>query len=116
MSSKEAGNCFETIACEYLEQKELKLVTRNYRVNDGEVDLIMKDGQYWVFIEVKYRQNDRMYDIREVLEPEQKKRIKRTAKLFLHQHKISEFEVRIRFDFVGITGTPFQIEWLQDAF
>ncbi|RTE86328.1 MULTISPECIES: YraN family protein [Gammaproteobacteria] len=116
MSTKQVGDNNETIALEFLEQHKLELVTRNFKVNDGEIDLIMRHRDYWVFVEVKYRANNHFRDVKEILTTEQRARIRRTARLFLYQHQINEHDTRCRFDFVGVTGKPFEIEWLQDAF
>lgn len=116
MSTKEVGNANETIALEYLTKQGLTVFQRNFRVNDGEIDLIFKEKDLWIFVEVKYRADAKYRDIKEIFTREQQARIRRTARLFLYQHKLSEHEQRCRFDFVGITGKPFEIEWLQDAF
>lgn len=51
----ELGQLAEQVAAEFLEQQGLKLIERNYRCRNGEIDLIMRFGSYLVFVEVRYR-------------------------------------------------------------
>ena len=47
------------MARRYLEQKGLVFVAANVRYRVGELDLIMRDGRQWVFVEVRYRRDAR---------------------------------------------------------
>ena len=53
MGNTAFGRMGEDRACLYLEEKGMVLVTRNFRCKHGEIDLIMKDGSVFVFVEVK---------------------------------------------------------------
>ncbi|MBQ2745673.1 MAG: YraN family protein [Lachnospiraceae bacterium] len=55
MNKRQLGTTYEDKACEYLEQKGYKIIERNFRAYKGEIDIIAKDGQYLVFVEVKFR-------------------------------------------------------------
>lgn len=116
MSTREVGSKHEQAALEYLMQQGLTLVSRNYRLRDGEIDLIMHDQEYLVFIEVKFRRNSHFAAILEQIEQQQLTRIRRSARVFMHQHGIVEHLTACRFDVLAITGEPFQVEWLKDAF
>ena len=50
---KQTGNCGEDRAAEYLLNKGYELVRRNFRTNQGEIDIIVKNGECIVFVEVK---------------------------------------------------------------
>lgn len=52
---KAKGAYYEEIAAEFLKKKGLRIMERNFRCRNGEIDLIARDGRYLVFIEVKYR-------------------------------------------------------------
>ena len=52
-----AGTDFEQRACLELERAGLKLLARNYTTRHGELDLVMRDGDTVVFIEVRYRKS-----------------------------------------------------------
>ena len=54
-SSNALGQQNENLALTFLRQKGLVLIQRNYRTRLGEIDLIMKDNDYTVFVEVRYR-------------------------------------------------------------
>ncbi len=49
----EIGRIGELTASNFLVEKGYRLVERNYRTKYGEIDLVMKDGGVWVFVEVK---------------------------------------------------------------
>lgn len=49
------GQLGETIAVEYLQKKGYNILTRNFRSNFGEIDIIAQFNEYLVFIEVKFR-------------------------------------------------------------
>ena len=57
MNTREKGAAYEQIAAQYLQKHGITIVERNYRNRRGEIDLIGKDGDYTVFIEVKYRKD-----------------------------------------------------------
>ena len=49
------GTAAETLALRYLEARGLLLEARNFRCRGGELDLIMRDGEHLVFVEVRSR-------------------------------------------------------------
>ncbi|HVF69666.1 MAG TPA: YraN family protein [Xanthomonadales bacterium] len=49
------GNAGEDIACRYLTNKGYKIITRNFRIRGGEIDIIAVDGDTLAFVEVKTR-------------------------------------------------------------
>lgn len=116
VSTRVTGTNFENIALKHLEAHGLILVTRNYRVRDGEIDLIMREGEWLLFVEVKYRRDAHFADVLEQIRPEQLSRIRRSAMLFMLQHNIKEHLTACRFDLVVMSGEPLVIEWFKDAF
>lgn len=109
------GNQAEQWAQLYLERQGLRFITNNYRITGGEIDLIMIDQAYYVFIEVKMRKNLNYGDTLEIISPSKKSRIIRTAKHFLLSNKLVE-QVDCRFDVIGITENGAHIDWIQNAF
>ena len=82
----------------------MTLVTRNFRCKHGEIDLIMKDGSVFVFIEVKTRRSRLYGEPIESVTMYKQRHIRYTAEGFLlarHLH-----DVRIRFDVVEIMMGP----------
>ncbi len=59
MNHKATGDHAELLACRYLQRHGLRLLTRNFHCRRGEIDLIMRDGDSLVFVEVRYRQQVR---------------------------------------------------------
>jgi putative endonuclease len=111
------GKWAEDMALAHLENKGLILIERNYRIRAGEIDLIMKDNELTVFIEVKYRKNNRFYDIRESIDKRKCDRIIKTG-LYYQQSSGAGSDMMYRFDIVLITGNPDRpgIQWIKDAF
>lgn len=105
----------ERAAASYLRRQGMRVLVRNYRAAPGEIDLIARDGDTLVFVEVKTR---RAGNPAEAVTPEKQKRLTLTALHFLHRHRA--LEVRSRFDIVAIVwpdekGTP-SIEHFRNAF
>ena len=116
MSTRSTGTHFENIAADYLNQHGLRLVARNVRLKTGEIDLIMRDSDFWVFIEVKFRFDTAFEHPLNQIRPGQLQRIRRSAQVYLLQHGLCEYSTPCRFDVVAITAKPHDIIWVQDAF
>ncbi len=116
-SKKETGNHAETAACNYLQRQGLKLVERNYLCKRGEIDLIMRDGQNTVFVEVRYRRNDRFGSSAESVDWRKQSKLLATAEHYLQQHPKAA-QSACRFDVVALTTENAQqkIHWIEDAF
>lgn len=120
------GNLAETDACQFLQNQGLKLIEKNFTVYDqkgkknGEIDLIMREGEYLVFIEVKTRCNADYGDVLEMISKQKIARIIRTATRFLQQQHLLD-TTYCRFDVVGISPDHEKpnmqtIAWIKDAF
>ena len=117
-TSKSTGAYFEQLAKQYLIDKGLLLITENFHSRFGEIDLIMKDGDYLVFIEVKYRANNMFGEPSELVDQDKQIKIANTAQIYLQKHELSEYNTLIRFDVVSIKGpaSSAKINWLKNAF
>ena len=109
-----AGQKGEDRACRFLEQQGLQLITRNYSCRMGEIDLIMQDQRFLVFVEVRYR-SSHVYggSAMSVTRTKQQKIIR--AALFYLQQKRLYNKVPCRFDVLAITGEE-RVEWIKNAF
>jgi putative endonuclease len=110
------GNRGEEAAAQYLRREHgFRILVRSYRTAWGEIDLIARDGDTLVFIEVKAR---RQGTPAEMVTPEKQRRLTLAALHFLKRHKL--LEQRCRFDVVAIVwpenGSAPQIEHIRDAF
>lgn len=112
-NKRAVGRSYEADAASYLAKQGLVILEQNYRNRQGEIDLIARDGDYLVFIEVKYRKNDRMGSAAEAVDYRKQEKIRHTAGYYLYMHRYGD-DVPCRFDVVAITGT--RISWIKDAF
>ena len=115
----ELGRKGEEIALKYLTDKGYELIARNYRFKRfGELDLIMKDDKYLVFVEVRTKKNTLFGTPIETVDYAKRRQIEKMAQLFFTKEKIPE-DTFCRFDVIGIVlpdnGEP-QVEHIQDAF
>ena len=81
-------------------------------ITAGEIDLIAKDGAYYVFCEVKYRADERKGSPLEAVDARKQQKIFRTAMYYLTEQQLED--VPCRFDVVGIEGT--KITLIKNAF
>ena len=109
------GSTAENLACQYLETRGLVLVARNVRYRGGELDLIMRDGEHLVFVEVRSRRHARYGTPAESVTRTKQQRLLRAAAVYLQRRRL---DPPCRFDVVAIlepSGEP-QVEWIRDAF
>ena len=113
MNRRAEGSAHERQAAAYLEERGLKILEYNYRTARGEIDLIARDRDMLVFVEVKYRADASKGNPLEAVGPAKQERVRRTAAWYLMKKGISQ-EVPCRFDVVGILGK--EIVLVADAF
>nr|WP_302596200.1 YraN family protein [uncultured Cellulosilyticum sp.] len=99
-NKKAVGKAYEDLATAYLIDKGYSIVEKNYRCKLGEIDIIAKDYDMLVFIEVKYRKTVAFGSPGEAVTYYKKQRILRSAKWYLRQHYYSE--INCRFDVIEI--------------
>ncbi|WNN43838.1 MULTISPECIES: YraN family protein [Winslowiella] len=114
LSRQQQGAGYELIARRHLEQAGLIFEAANVRFRGGELDLIMRDQQRWVFVEVRYRRNDRFGGAAASVTRQKQQKLLRAAAIWLAMRNASFDTLDCRFDVVAITGN--QLEWLPDAF
>ena len=108
-SAVSLGRDAEARALAFLEQQGLTLVEKNFRCRAGELDLIMRDGQALVFIEVRSRKNQHFGGAAASVGPVKQQRLWRTATFYLL--KFPKPPV-CRFDLVAIEGDD--LRWLKN--
>lgn len=114
MISLVKGRQAEHAACLYLQRQGLQLIVKNFHSRGGEIDLIMRDQQAIVFVEVRYRHNDAYGSGGETVTYTKRKKIFKTAEIYLQQQKLLD-KVACRFDVIEMAeNTP--IKWIKDAF
>lgn len=108
-----SGARYEEAAAEFLQRQGLSILEKNYRCRQGEIDLIVMDGRYLVFVEVKYRKDTAKGEPAEAVGFYKRQHICRTAEYYLYSHRYGA-NVPCRFDVVSILGE--EISWIQNAF
>ena len=93
------GAAAEELACRYLEAQGLTLVMRNFRCRWGELDLIMRDGEQLVFVEVRSRRHSRYGTPAESITRAKQQRLLRAAAFYLQYQQL---DLPCRFDVVAI--------------
>ncbi len=97
----EAGIAGEAEAERYLTGLGMVCLARRYRGQDGEIDLVMRDGETVVFVEVKYRPSGASGAGLTAVTPAKRRRIAHAALAFLVEREW--MNVPVRFDVVEIT-------------
>ena len=109
----------EAIAAQYLRKKHYHLLATGYRCRYGEIDLIVSDRKYLVFVEVKLRKSDKFAEAREFVDFRKQDRLRSTAAMYLSDNPTS---LQPRFDVIEVYapyGTETKdpvINHLEDAF
>jgi putative endonuclease len=106
------GKKAEDAACSFLIKNGLELVTRNYQCRFGEIDLIMKDQETLVFIEVRYRKSANYGSALESVDTGKQRKL-----VFAANHYLSQASglPASRFDVIALTENQ-PPEWIIDAF
>ena len=114
MRTIDAGAHAELLAAEFLIARGLAIVARNFRTRLGEIDVIAREHEMLVFVEVRKRRSDAYGGAAASITAAKRARLIATAQLYLATLR---HEPPCRFDAVLIDGaTPPQIEWQRDIF
>lgn len=88
MNQREVGARQESRAAEYLESLGYHILVRNFRCRFGEIDLIAKQDDTYIFIEVKYRTGRTAGDPTSAVDGKKQKKISKTADYYRMLHQI----------------------------
>ena len=116
-TSLQVGNAAESLACDYLQHRGLKVLTRNYRAPYGELDLIMQDHDHMVFVEVRFRRHLHYGSGADSITTTKQDKLIKTALYYLQQHP-KQAKHPVRFDVISMSAADGQtdVEWIKDAF
>ena len=112
MNKRQIGSIGEDMAVEFLKSRGVKILERNYQNRFGEIDIIGREDNTLLFIEVKYRKNESFGYPLEAVGFAKREKIRKMASFFLNENHY--YHYNIRFDCIGIIGS--QIEWIKGAF
>ncbi|HXS53565.1 MAG TPA: YraN family protein [Usitatibacter sp.] len=111
-AAQAAGGAAEEAAARFLVGKGLQLVARNYRTRMGEIDLVAREGETLVFVEVRLRSSARFGSAAASVDRRKRLRLEAAARHFLAR---LQREPACRFDVVTLEGDSVG-EWLRGAF
>ncbi|WPC74612.1 YraN family protein [Vibrio porteresiae] len=112
---RKAGLMYEQQAADHLIRHGLTLIEKNFVIRGGELDLVMRDKQTLVFVEVKYRDNQRHGHAAEMVTRQKQKLLIRSAMIWMKQHHLNVHDTDFRFDVVAIHDSGRHIEWIKNA-
>lgn len=100
--NRQRGAEGEEWARRYLEGKGFVFERRNFRTRDGEIDLIMREGDTLVFVEVKLRTTVRFGHGSEAVTPAKQRTIRKVATAYLQRYGYVASAPSVRFDVISI--------------
>ncbi|MFH0990518.1 MAG: YraN family protein [bacterium] len=116
MNKRKKGSRGEEIAARYLQTRGYVILERNYRFERGEIDIVAKDGETLVFVEVKTRSSDAYGEPEDAVDDRKQGQLRTVAEGYLFDHEIENQSCR--FDVVAITmkDDTVAIRLIQHAF
>ena len=107
----------ETLAGKHLKRQGLDIIERNFHSRRGEIDLICRDGQTLIFIEVRYRGQGSLATAAESISPGKQRRIAHAARYYLQKKAL--WHLPCRFDALLVEGDEnrgYTFNWIPNAF
>jgi len=105
---QKAGNYGENLAVKFLKQNGFDIIEQNYRFGHGEIDIVAKEQDILVFVEVKFRNNLEYGPPELAISKSKQKQVRKIAEMFIHlKGKEIDFE-RSRIDVIAILKLPNQ--------
>jgi putative endonuclease len=111
------GRAAEDAARAWLEARGLACVASNFRARVGELDLVMRDGEVVVIVEVRHRSARTHGGARESVDAfKQRRLVAATGRLLATRPALAN--ARLRFDVVAVEGCApdWRFDWIRDAF
>lgn len=103
MNNRSVGRDKEALAAEYLEKSGYRILERNFYCRVGEIDIIARDGDTYVFVEVKYRKTAGFGMPEEAVSRIKQDKIYKTAMYYIYRHHKGN-DVLCRFDVIAVDG------------
>ena len=114
----EFGRMAENLALRYLQKQKLTLLERNFRSRFGEIDLIMRENDTIIFVEVRARKTAAFLHPAESVNHTKRNKIRKTSQVFMLKN-VALDRFNLRFDVIALTGSEargMKIEWFKAAF
>jgi len=103
-NKRSTGSKGEDIACEFIANLGYAIIDRNYQYGHGEIDIIAKDRDEFVFIEVKYRKSLEYGAPETAVTKSKQKQIRKIAEAYIYEKEIKDTSCRI--DVIAILDLP----------
>lgn len=118
IKTREIGELGENYACNYLKKRHYKILERNFKCRQGEIDIIAMDttNQELVFIEVKSRTNLKFGYPSEAVDTRKQKHIYKTAKYYIYKNRIKNIAIRLDIIEVYLYRCDNNINHIKQAF
>lgn len=114
MTARETGQKTERLACRYLRRKGYRLLERNYRSGRHELDLVMRDGETTVFVEVKARSSTAFGQPAEFVTAAKRRFLLLAAETYLMENRLTDLPAR--FDVIEVYLPNKDIVHIENAF
>jgi putative endonuclease len=113
MDRQQIGRAAEDAAVAFLTSQGLEIIARNFRRRLGELDVIARERDTLIIVEVRTRASNRFGGAAASVNFRKQAKLQRAASLFL-QHRPDLAKLQVRFDVVAVSPTG--IEWIKHAF
>ena len=120
MNTRQVGRLCEMAVCADLQKRGARVIATNYTCREGEIDIIAREGEYIVFVEVKARQSSRFGTPAQAVTRAKQKKLILAAQKYLLETGI---EAAVRFDVAQVFYRPdgdmvriVCIEYIEGAF
>jgi len=110
----QTGQFFEELAQRFLHQQGMETIEKNVNFKVGELDLVMKDKNYLVFVEVRYRASQQFGGAVTSITPSKQRRLIKAAQLYLQKH-FGNRPPPCRFDVIAFEGEKEAPNWIKNA-
>lgn len=107
LNRKEKGAAAERMAAERLEALGYRIIHRNWRCRTGEIDIIARDGNCWVFVEVRSRYGAAgTEEAAEAIDWRKQHKVRAVAEVYVNRYRLHEAEIRFDAVTVALGGAP----------
>lgn len=113
LNTRQKGTEKEQLAADYLKTNGMRIVERNFRGRQGEIDIIGYHEDYLVFVEVKYRKGNSKGSAEAAVDLRKQKQICKVADYYRYLHQLG-MNTKVRYDVLAIQGE--EIRWIRNAF
>lgn len=113
--SHELGRIGENIIADYITKLGYKIVERNFACNQGEIDIIAKDKEELVFIEVKTRTDISYGEASEAVTNTKKRHLINSIKYYIYKQKLENQPIRIDVAEVYINKGKVKVNYIKQA-